>query len=61
MESLVDICHPQDEYFPETSDSPHPAGPKFKIRETISVFIERATPVYPFLSTHVDVHGSLPH
>jgi hypothetical protein len=46
MQSLIDVVHPQNEYFPEKStQSQHPVGPKFKIKQLIESFFERATPV----------------
>ena len=45
VQSLMDICHPQDEYFEVTTQSEHPESPKFKIRESICGFLDRATPV----------------
>jgi len=48
MQSLIDIVHPQNEYFPDKStQSQHPVGPKFKIKEFIESFFEQATPVTP--------------
>ena len=46
MQSVIDICHPQSEYFPdETTQSQHPIGPKFKITQCIQTFFDRSTPV----------------
>ena len=50
MQSLIDVVHPRDEYFPDKStQSQHPVGPKFKIKQLIQSFFERATPVIPIL------------
>ncbi len=46
MQTLIDISHPRNEYFPDKStQSQHPIGPKFKIKQLIQTFFDRATPV----------------
>jgi hypothetical protein len=65
MQSVIDICHPQSEYFPDKStQSEHPVGPKFKIKQFIQLFFDRATPVthkFSFsFSLMLDVYGLIP-
>jgi hypothetical protein len=49
MQSLIDISHPQDEYCPNNNtQSQHPISPKFKIKQCLQAFFERATPVTAF-------------
>ena len=50
MQSLIEICHPQNEYLPDKStQSQHPTGPNFKIKEFIQMFLDQTAPVLPHL------------
>jgi hypothetical protein len=44
---LIEICHPQPEYFPEKStQADHPNSLKFKVAQAVKYFFDRATPVF---------------
>ena len=50
--SLVEICHPQVEYFADQNpQSQHPIAPKFKIQKYIEEFCQKVTPVAPSRSS----------
>ena len=47
MHSLIEICHPQTEYYLDKSpEDHHPNSHKFKIQQLIQTFLDKATPMY---------------